>query len=382
MGPIDGHNIAELESSLTQARDYSQKAVLVHIVTTKGKGYGPAEDDAVCFHGVAPQGSKIKMALSYSEVFAQSMLQMMHRDPEIVIITAAMPEGNCLSDIQKTFPQRVFDVGICEQHAVTFAAGLATHGIKPVVAIYSTFLQRSFDQIIHDVCLQKLPVVFAVDRGGIVGDDGKTHQGIFDLSYLPLVPNLVVAAPKDENELQHMLYTAVYCGQPMAVRYPRGNGLGVAMDTELHSIPIGSAEVLREGPDLALMAIGVSVQTAMEAAGILAEKGIEATVINSRFAKPLDANLITSIAQHVKQIVTIEENVLSGGFGSSVLALLEQSSIYHLKTRCIGIPDEFVEHGTQAILRAKYGLDSHGIVRQICDFFPELNGPKIKSLRT
>ena len=382
MGPIDGHNIAELESALTQARDYTHKAVLVHIVTTKGKGYGPAEDDAICFHGVAPQGSKVKIAPGYSEVFAQSMLQMMRRDPGVVVITAAMPEGNCLNTVQKEFPQRVFDVGICEQHAVTFAAGLATQGIKPVVAIYSTFLQRSFDQIIHDVCLQKLPVTFAVDRGGIVGDDGKTHQGIFDLSYLPLIPNLAVASPKDENELQHLLHTAVYCGQPMAVRYPRGNGLGVAMDTELHSIPIGSAEVLREGQDLAIIAIGISVQTAMEAAVILAENGIEASVVNGRFAKPLDSNVITGLAQYIKRIVTVEENVLGGGFGSSVVTLLKQSGIYDAHVRCIGIPDEFVEQGTQAILRAKYGLDSPGIVRQIHDFFPELSGPKIKSFRT
>jgi 1-deoxy-D-xylulose-5-phosphate synthase len=381
MGPIDGHNIAELESALTQARDYTHKAVLVHIVTTKGKGYGPAEDDAVCFHGVAPQGTKVKIAPSYSEVFAQSVLQIMRLDPRVVVITAAMPEGNCLNVIQKEFPQRVFDVGICEQHAVTFAAGLATQGIKPVVAIYSTFLQRSFDQIIHDVCLQKLPVAFAVDRGGIVGDDGKTHQGIFDLSYLPLVPNLVVSAPKDENELQHLLYTAVNCQQPMAVRYPRGSGWGTSIDSNLHSIPIGSGEVLREGPDLALMAIGVSVQTAMDAAGVLAEQGIEATVVNARFAKPLDSNLITAVAQRIKCLATIEENVLGGGFGSSVVTLLGRSGIYDVHARCIGIPDEFVEHGTQAILRIKYGLDSQGIVRQIHEFFPELARPKIKSLR-
>jgi 1-deoxy-D-xylulose-5-phosphate synthase len=382
MGPIDGHNIAELESALRQARDYTHRAVLVHIITTKGKGYGPAEDDAVCFHGVAPQGSKVKIASSYSEVFAQTMLQLMRLDPKVVVITPAMPEGNCLNIVQKEFPHRVFDVGICEQHAVTFAAGLATQGIKPMVAIYSTFLQRSFDQIIHDVCLQKIPVAFAVDRGGIVGDDGKTHQGIFDLSYLPLVPNLAVSAPKDENELQHLLHTAVYCGQPMAVRYPRGSGLGLVMDTKLHSIPIGRAEVLREGQDLALIAIGVSVHPAMDAAGILAEKGIEATVVNSRFARPLDSNIISDIAQRIKHIVTIEENVLAGGFGSSVVSLLEQSGIYDVHARCIGIPDEFVEHGTQAILRAKYGLDSPGIVRQISDFFPELAGPKINSLRT
>jgi 1-deoxy-D-xylulose-5-phosphate synthase len=310
------------------------------------------------------------------------MLQLMRLDPKVVVITPAMPEGNCLNIVQKEFPQRVFDVGICEQHAVTFAAGLATQGIRPVVAIYSTFLQRSFDQIIHDVCLQKLPVSFAVDRGGIVGDDGKTHQGIFDLSYLPLVPNLAVSAPKDENELQHLLYTAVYCGQPMAVRYPRGSGLGVALDTEMHSIPVGSAEVLRKGEDLAMVAIGASVQTALDAACILAEKGVEASVINSRFARPLDSNLITGVANHIKRIVTVEENVLAGGFGSSVVTLLEQSGIYDVQSRCIGIPDEFVEHGTQAILRAKYGLDSQGIVRQIYDFFPEFADPSIKTLRT
>ena len=215
-----------------------------------------------------------------------------------------------------------------------------------------------------------------------MGDDGKTHQGIFDLSYLPLVPNLAVSAPKDENELQHLLYTAVYCGQPMAVRYPRGSGLGVALDTEMHSIPVGSAEVLRKGEDLAIVAIGASVQTALDAACILAEKDVEASVINSRFAKPLDSNLITGVANHIKRIVTVEENVLAGGFGSSVVTLLEQSGIYDVQSRCIGIPDEFVEHGTQAILRAKYGLDSQGIVRQIYDFFPELASPRIKTLRT
>ena len=382
MGPINGHNIAELESALTQARDYSHKAVLVHIVTTKGKGYGPAEDDAVCFHGIAPQGSKVKIAPSYSEVFSQTILQLMRSDPTVAVITAAMPEGNCLAGIQQEFPQRTFDVGICEQHAVTFAAGLATQGIKPVVAIYSTFLQRSFDQIIHDVCLQKLPVTFAVDRGGIVGDDGKTHQGIFDLSYLPLIPNLVVAAPKDENELQNLLYTAIYSGQPMAVRYARGSGLGVNMDKAMRAIPIGSSELLREGQDLAIVAIGISVSTAMQAAEILAKQGIEAAVVNGRFARPLDGGLIAGAAQRAGRLVTIEENVLSGGFGSAVLAHLEQSSIYNVKAHCIGIPDEFVEHGTQAILRAKYGLDSAGVVRQIHAFFPELAGPRMKSLRT
>ncbi len=379
MGPINGHNIAEVESALKQAREYAHKAVLVHIVTTKGKGYGPAEDDAVCFHGVAPQNHKKKNAPSYSEVFARTMLKLMRLDKSVVIITAAMPEGNCLSIIQKEFPNRIFDVGICEQHAVTFAAGLATQGIKPVVAIYSTFLQRSFDQIIHDVCLQKLPVTFAIDRGGIVGDDGKTHQGILDLSYLSLIPNLAVSAPKDENELQNLLYTSVYSGQPMAVRYPRGSGLGVSIDAEMHSIHIGSAEILRKGQDLAIIAIGVTVQAALNAASALAEQNIEAAVINSRFAKPLDSGLLIEIVQNTKRIITIEENVLAGGLGSSVAQLIEQSGISNIQLHSIGIPDEFVEHGTQSILREKYGLDEKGIINHIFTLFPELANPKFKS---
>ncbi len=380
MGPIDGHNIAELESALSQARDYRHKAVLVHIITTKGKGYGPAEEDAVCFHGVAPQGSKIKIAPSYSEVFAQALLRTMRADPKVVVITPAMPEGNCLSPIQQEFPKRVFDVGICEQHAVTFAAGLATQGLKPVVAIYSTFLQRSFDQIIHDVCLQNLPVTFAVDRGGIVGDDGKTHQGTLDLSYLQLVPNMVLAAPKDENELQNLLYTAINSGRPMAVRYPRGTGLGVPMDEKFSLLPIGEGEILREGGDLAMIGIGIGVHSAMDAANLLAGTGIETTVINARFAKPLDSALITDVARHIKRIVTIEENTLIGGFGSSVVTLLEESGISGFRSHCVGIPDRFVEQGTQAILREKYGLDPSGIVKQVLEVFPELSGRKLPTL--
>lgn len=372
MGPIDGHNIAELESALKQARSYAHKAILVHVVTTKGKGYGPAEDDAVCFHGIAPEGSAAKIAPSYSQVFARSTLEMMRRDESIAIITAAMPEGNCLEPIQQEFPKRVFDVGICEQHAVTFAAGLAAQGIKPIVAIYSTFLQRSLDQIIHDVCLQKLPVTFAVDRGGIVGDDGKTHQGIFDLSYLPLVPNMIVSAPKDENELQHLLFTAVYCEQPMAVRYARGSGIGTHMDDEFHHIPIGSSEILRQGSDVALVAIGISVPEALLAADILATHGIESCVVNARFASPTDHTTITKTAQSTKRLVTIEENVLRGGFGSAVTTMLEQSSLHNIKVHNIGIPNEFVEHGTQPFLRTKYGLDGASIARKVQTLFPEL----------
>ena len=373
MGPFDGHNIRLLESALTQARDYSHKPTLVHVVTTKGKGYAPAEGDAVYFHGVSPKCSGTKSAATYSEVFAQTLLHLARNNPKLVVITPAMPEGNCLSIVEAEFPERVFDVGICEQHAVTFAAGLAAQGFTPVVAIYSTFLQRSFDQIIHDVCLQDLPVVFAIDRGGIVGDDGKTHQGTFDISYLSLIPNLVVSAPKDENELQHLLYTAVGANHPMAVRYPRGSGLGVEMDKELHSIPIGKGEILRHGDDVAILALGATVSPALEAAQELADKGIKATVVNSRFAKPLDSELILDIARRIKHLVTVEENVLSGGFGSSVLALLQKSGISDIRAKCIGIPDEFVEHGTQAILRAEYNLDAKGIAGETLALFPEAN---------
>jgi len=364
MGPFDGHNIAEMEKALEKARDYSHKPTLVHVITQKGRGYTPAEGNAVYFHGVPPKSDGTKLAPTYSEVFARTMLHLARRDPNLVVITPAMPEGNCLSIVQAEFPERVFDVGICEQHAVTVAAGLATQGYKPVVAIYSTFLQRSFDQIIHDVCTQNLPVVFAIDRGGIVGDDGKTHQGTLDLSYLTLVPNLTAAAPKDENELQHLLYTALEAKQPMAVRYPRSAGVGVNMDEELHQIPIGSGEVLNQGDDVAILAIGATVAPAMEAAKELAENNIKAMVINSRFAKPLDAELINGIALSIKNIVTVEENTVNGGFGSSVLALLQRSGISDVNIKNIGIPDEFVEHGSQAILRAKYKLDAAGIAEE------------------
>ncbi|MFC1929541.1 1-deoxy-D-xylulose-5-phosphate synthase [Chloroflexota bacterium] len=371
LGPIDGHNIAELEATLTQARDYHYKPTFVHVITTKGKGYRPAESDAVYFHGVSAKDERNKEIPTYSEVFAQTVLRLSRHNSRLVTITPAMPEGNCLNIVAAEFPERVFDVGICEQHAVTFAAGLATQGFCPIVAIYSTFLQRAFDQIIHDVCLQELPVVFAIDRGGIVGDDGKTHQGTFDSSYLTLIPNMIVAAPKDENELQHLLYTAVQANAPMAVRYPRGSGLGVTLDAELQEIPIGKGEVLRHGDDVAIIAIGVTVAPALEAVEELALKGIEATVVNARFAKPLDAELITGLASHIKRIITVEENALSGGFGSSVVSLLQETDIRDVQVVSIGIPDEFVEHGTQAILRAKYGLDADGIARRVLDLFPK-----------
>jgi len=370
IGPIDGHDIDALEIALTQARDYSSKPTFVHVITTKGKGYLPAEGDAVYFHGVAAERASAETIPSYSEVFAQTVLRLAQENPRLVAITPAMPEGNCLSIVEAEFPQRVFDVGICEQHAVTFAAGLAAQGFIPIVAIYSTFLQRAFDQLIHDVCLQDLPVIFAIDRSGIVGEDGKTHQGTFDISYLMLIPNLIIAAPKDENELQHLLYTAVKSKHPMAIRYPRGSGLGVELDPVLHEIPIGKGEIVRHGGDVAILAIGTTVAPALEAAQELAANGIEATVVNARFAKPLDAELIIDLTSDIKRLVTVEENALSGGFGNSVIDLLQQSGISDIRVKSIGIPDEFVEQGSQARLRAKYSLDAEGIARQVLKLFP------------
>ncbi len=361
MGPVDGHDIRKLEEALVQARDFKNKPALVHVLTTKGKGYQPAEGDAVYFHGVSGKNGDVCETPSYSEVFARTMLDVARKDPRLVVITPAMPEGNCLHIVQVEFPERVFDVGICEQHAVTFAAGLAAQNYIPVVAIYSTFLQRAFDQIIHDVCLQDLPMVFAVDRGGIVGDDGKTHQGTLDLSYLTLIPNLIVSSPKDENELRHLLYTAIKSGKPMAVRYPRGTGLGVATDDNLHEIPIGKAEVLREGSDVAILAIGVTVQAARDAAENLSKLGIEATVVNSRYAKPLDSELILNLAGRIKRIITVEENTVKGGFGNCVLDLLQEENVSDIQVKCLGLPDTFIEQGTQEIIRNKYGLDAAGI---------------------
>ncbi|APV44180.1 1-deoxy-D-xylulose-5-phosphate synthase [Dehalogenimonas formicexedens] len=372
-GPIDGHNIADLMSALEQAKNYSHKPALIHVVTTKGKGYEPAESDAINFHGISPKGSPKKngnshKVPSYSEIFARTVEKIARDNPRIVVITAAMPDGYSLGHMQSTMPDRIFDVGICEQHAVTFAAGMAAQGMTPVVAVYSTFLQRAFDQIIHDVALQKLPVVFALDRGGIVGEDGKTHQGIFDLSYLSLIPDLIVAAPKDENELQHMLYTATRCGRPMAVRYPRGAGTGVELDNEFREIPIGSAEIVRQGHDVAVLAAGASVAAALEAAELLETKGIKATVVNVRYISPLDDNLILEIAKDIKSFVTVEENVLAGGLGSRVASLLKRTDLNDVRLKSLGIPDEFVTHGTQSRLRANYHLDAEGIAGEVAAF--------------
>ncbi len=369
IGPIDGHNISELEVVLKQARDYSHKPVLVHIITKKGKGYMPAEDDAICFHGVSPKAPPVKNGgqkqKTYSQVFGETMLELAEKDDKLVIITAAMPDSYCLAEIREKYPKRVFDVGICEQHAVTFAAGLATQGYKPVVAIYSTFLQRAFDQIIHDVCLQKLPVVFAIDRSGIVGEDGKTHQGTFDLSYLGLIPNLIVSAPKDAAEFKDMLYTALNQDLPMAIRYPRGIIPDTIVGNKFHRIDIGRGEILKHGQDVAILAIGNTVIAAMEAAKLLEAEGVRATVVNSRFAKPLDSELIIDMTSNITHLLTVEENIKIGGFGSSVLNLLNENNIERVRVKTIAIPDEFVEHGSQSILRAKYRMDAAGISEQV-----------------
>jgi 1-deoxy-D-xylulose-5-phosphate synthase len=367
LGPMDGHNVGELETALTQARNY-REPVIVHVLTTKGRGYKPAEDDPTEFHGLSPRSEVLGTIPTYSQVFAQTVGRLLRDNPRLVVITAAMVEGNGLSSVAKEFPHRIYDVGISEQHAVTLAAGLATQGFIPIVAIYSTFLQRAFDQILHDVCLPDLPVIFALDRSGIVGEDGKTHQGIFDLSYLTLMPNMVVCAPKDGNELQNLLYTALNTEHPMAIRYPRGQGASVPLDAELQRFPIGKAEIMKQGKDLTMIAIGSTVMPSLEAAEQLAFWGIDAMVINARFAKPLDKELILGVANYTKKIVIIEENVLSGGFGASVLELMEKGEASGVNVKRLGIPDEFVTHGKQDSLRRLYHLDVLGIARECADF--------------
>jgi 1-deoxy-D-xylulose-5-phosphate synthase len=371
LGPIDGHNTAELETALIKARDY-YKPVIVHVLTTKGKGYKPAEDNPTYFHGLSPKSEGLGTIPTYSQIFARTVGGLLRDNPRVVVISAAMVEGNSLSSLAKEFPQRIYDVGISEQHAVTLAAGLATQGFIPIVAIYSTFLQRAFDQILHDVCLPDLPVIFALDRSGIVGEDGKTHQGIFDLSYLSLMPNMIICAPKDGNELQDLLYTALNTEHPMAIRYPRGRGTGVPLATELHQLPIGKAEIIKQGEDVAIIAIGSTVMSSLEAAEHLALWGTDAMVVNARFAKPLDTELILNVANHTKTMVIVEENILSGGFGTAVLELLGKAEVSDVKVKRLGIPDEFVTHGKQDFLRSLYHLDALGIAKECVDFLAQV----------
>lgn len=389
IGPIKGHRLDRLIETFETAKQL-EGPVLVHVMTQKGRGYKPAECDPTSFHGVGSfdiatgkscgSSSGKPCPASYTQVFGETMVRLGAENSKVIGITAAMPQGTGLDAFSTRFPDRFFDVGIAEQHAVTFAAGLATEGFQPVVAVYSTFLQRAYDQIIHDVCLQDLPVVFAMDRGGIVGEDGPTHHGLFDFSFLRPIPNMVIMAPKDENELQHMLKTAVEHNGPAALRYPRGNGLGVPMDDTLHSLPIGKGEVLREGDDLVLIGIGQTVATAMEAAERLDQLGVQAAVINARFVKPLDQELILAWARKTERVITVEENVLQGGFGSAVLEMFQESLFTPSGFMRLGIPDTFVPHGGQSTLRNLYGIDAEGIERAALALMNTHHGQHLRAI--
>ena len=363
LGPVDGHDIGRLQQVFRRARGV-RGPVLVHIYTTKGKGYDPAEADNYKFHSVSPPGGGKPAAPNYETVFGQTLLSIAERDSSVVAITAGMCGGTGLTGFAERFPDRFFDVGIAEAHAVTFAAGLATQGIKPVAAIYSTFLQRAYDQIIHDVCAQNLHVVFALDRAGLVGNDGRTHQGVFDLSYLRSIPHMVLMAPKDENELRHMLFTAINHDGPVAIRYPRGAGQGVSLDEPLHAIPLGKAEIVREGTDGAIVAIGSIVNTCLEAAEILADEGLQLTVVNARFVKPMDEPVLGDLARRFNQLITVEENATAGGFGSAVSEALERLGHPRVAIHRLGVPDRFIDHATQNQQRHALQLDAHGIAQE------------------
>ncbi len=385
IGPINGHRLDRLIETFEIARNVDGP-VLIHVLTRKGKGYELAEKDPTSFHGVGPfniaTGKSLDTVkcLSYTKVFGRAMKKLADSDPKLIGITAAMIQGTGLDCFAQTYADRFFDVGIAEQHAVTFAAGLATEGFKPVLAVYSTFLQRAYDQVLHDVCLQNLPVVFAMDRAGLVGEDGPTHHGVFDLSFLRSMPNMVLMAPKDENELQHMLKTAVDHDGPAAVRYPRGDVLGVDLDDELRSLEIGKGELLRPGKDLVIVAIGSTVQSAKEAALRLEEEGIEAAVINARFIKPLDRELIMTWAEKTGRVITVEENMLAGGFGSAVLELFEEESFSPKSMKRLGVSDCFVPHGSQAILRNLCGIDAEGIERAALKLLDYNHGKVLRAI--
>jgi 1-deoxy-D-xylulose-5-phosphate synthase len=340
----------------------------------KGKGYTPAEEDPCHYHGVGcfdidtgtPATGSSKPPPSFTDVFGKAMVEIGRKEKRLFAITAAMPEGTGLNGFAEAYPERFLDVGIAEQHAVTFAAGLASEGFKPVVAIYSTFLQRAYDQIIHDVCLPNLHVVFCMDRGGLVGEDGPTHHGHFDITYLRSLPNMTVMAPKDENELRHMLYTALQHSGPAAIRYPRGIAIGVPLDAEYKTIPLGESEILREGKDLLIIALGSMVSPSMEAATILENEGLSVGVVNCRFVKPLDKGLLEQV-RVVGKVLVVEENIRQGGLGSALMELLNDSDVPDVRLKRIGLPDKFVEHGPLALLREKYGLDHSGILKEARD---------------
>lgn len=376
-GPVDGHNLATLIDIFSKVKEFSGP-VLIHVVTKKGKGYPPAELNPEKWHGTAPfpidnHDMMAEEIITYSDIFGETIVKLAKEDKRIIAITAAMAPGTGLKKFAQTFPERFFDVGIAEEHAVTFAAGLACEGFKPVVAIYSTFLQRAYDQIVHDVCLQNLPVIFAIDRAGIVAGDGYTHQGVLDLSYLRSIPNMTILAPKDEFELEQMLAFAINYNGPIAIRYPRDKIYGVKPPTSPSPIKKGKAEILRSGKDLAILAVGSMVYPSLEAAELLEKENISATVVNMRFVKPLDEELIINLATQMQLIVTVEENVFSGGFGAGVLECLTQHKISDTNILLIGIPDTFPEHGDRYLLLEKFGLTAPAIYKKIFAYLQEKN---------
>lgn len=379
IGPIDGHNLEDLLETFQTVRDTShgRGPRLIHVLTRKGKGYEPAEKNPDIFHGIGPfdigSGKPLsnKAGATYTQIFGDTMVKMAKEDERIVAISAAMTSGTGLVKFSEKFPDRFVDVGIAEQHAVTFAAGLATEGLHPVVAIYSTFFQRALDQIIHDVCIPKLPVTLAIDRAGVVGDDGPTHHGVFDLSYLRFIPNMIIMAPKDENELQHMLYTSVNHKGPSAIRYPRGNGEGAELTDKLELLEIGKGEIVREGNDILLLPVGNRVAAALEAAESLDKDGISAAVINPRFIKPLDGDLIVQWAKHTSRVITIEDGSRQSGFGSAVLELLSSRNLSAIQTRLLGYPDKFIEHGPQKLLWKNNNIDANAIIRNAIELLKE-----------
>jgi 1-deoxy-D-xylulose-5-phosphate synthase len=373
IGYIDGHNPLALVAALREAQQIKDGPVIVHALTTKGKGYPQAETDYYRWHATGPfdlqTGKPIKSpakAPTYTAVFGETLCQLMERDPKVVALTAAMPDGTGVCLALERFPERAFDVGIAEQHCVTFAAGMSCEGLTPVCAIYSTFLQRGFDQLVHDVCIQNLNVKFCLDRGGIAGGDGPTHHGLLDIAYLRAVPNIVVMAPKDEGEMRDMMFTMIDHVGPVAMRYPRGSGVGASIDREPQRLEIGKAEILRDGGEIAIVAYGSMVHPSSQAAENLAREGIETTVVNARFVKPLDSALLLALARTKRLIVTVEEAYLAGGFGSAVLELLEENCLQDkVRVLRLGIPDRLITHGDPQLLLAKYSLDADGIYTRV-----------------
>lgn len=384
-GPINGHNVIKLVETFKQVKDM-KGPILIHVITEKGKGYEPAEREATRLHGVTPfdkvTGIAVKNNIqntAYTDIFGDAIVEICKQNPKVVGITAAMPDGTGLIKLHENLPDRFFDVGIAESHAVVFAAGMATEGYIPVVAIYSTFLQRAFDQIVHDCAIQNLHVVFVLDRGGLVGADGATHHGALDLSYLRCIPNMVIMAPKDEQELRDMLFTAIeYKKGPIALRYPRNNTIGIELRKDFKKLDIGKAEVIRKGSDIALLAVGNMVGNALTAAQLLSKEGIEAEVVNMRFVKPVDEDLIAELAKRINVFVTLEDNVVEGGFGSGVMEALSKMNISNVSLKIHGLPSEFIEQGTINELHKMLKMDDAGICEVAKEFLKNVQDESSK----